>query len=109
MFVLTLDGAALKQNKQCPGSTFSSSIFCRLNKHRASAASQDSGTGAVAKSEDFETSRRGSSGDEGERVRRKRVQIHSLKEIPTANDGSYNSPDVQFILEVKRSNAKVFT
>lgn len=86
-------------------------ICLRLNKLRPSAASQDSGTGTTAKSsrDGFDTSRRGSSGDESdERLRRKRIQIHSLKEIPNSNDGSYNSPDVQFILEVKRSNAKVF-
>lgn len=78
-----------------------------MNKHRSSAAAQDpSGTGAIAKSGgDFEIPRRGSSGDESERLRKKRVQIHSLKEIPA--DGNYNSPDVQFILEVKRSNIKV--
>lgn len=42
---------------------------------------------------------------------RKRVQIQTLKEVPTSSsptgDGNYNSPDVQFILEVKRSNIKV--
>lgn len=86
-----------------------SKLVFRLNKIRSSATSQDSGTGAIAKSsgDDFDTSRRGSSGDEGERLRRKRIQIHSLKEIPSTGDNSYNSPDVQFILEVKRSNARV--
>nr|CAH0112438.1 unnamed protein product [Daphnia galeata] len=87
-------------------SSISGSAFSRLNKHRSSAAAQEpSGTGAIAKSSgDFELPRRGSSGDESERLRRKRVQIHSLKEVPA--DSNYNSPDVQFILEVKRSNIK---
>ncbi|XP_046633192.1 trichohyalin-like isoform X2 [Daphnia pulicaria] len=87
-------------------SSISASAFSRLNKHRSSATAQDpSGTGAIAKSGgDYEIPRRGSSGDESERLRKKRVQIHSLKEVPA--DSNYNSPDVQFILEVKRSNIK---
>ncbi|XP_032785045.2 myosin-11 isoform X1 [Daphnia magna] len=91
------------------GSIYSSiagSAFSRLTKHRSSAALQDpSGASAIAKSSgEFEPSRRGSSGDESEKLRKKRVQIHSLKEVPS--DSNYNSPDVQFILEVKRSNIK---
>lgn len=94
------------------GSIYSSiagSAFSRLTKHRSSAALQDpSGASAIAKSSgEFEPSRRGSSGDESEKLRKKRVQIHSLKEVPS--DSNYNSPDVQFILEVKRSNIKVQT
>ncbi|XP_059351454.1 trichohyalin-like isoform X3 [Daphnia carinata] len=87
-------------------SSISGSAFSRLTKHRSSATLQDaSGSGAMAKgSGEFESSRRGSSGDESEKLRKKRVQIHSLKEVPS--DTNYNSPDVQFILEVKRSNIK---
>lgn len=51
-----------------------------------------------------------SAGDDAETLRKKRVQIHSMREVPpsSADAGAdYNSPDVQFILEVKRSNAKV--
>lgn len=49
----------------------------------------------------------GETNSENESSSGKRVQIHSLKEISNSNETNFNSPDVQFILEVKRSNVKV--
>ena len=38
---------------------------------------------------------------DGEKLRRRKAQIQSIKEVSTGTD--FTSPDVQFILEVKRS------
>lgn len=83
----------------------------RISKYRPSAVSSDQ-TASGSKTD--ETSRRDSTGaeaSENERLRKKRIQIHTLKEVPSNASGggetNYNSPDVQFILEVKRSNKKV--
>ena len=65
--------------------------ICRLSKFRGN-VSQDSGASADGESES---------------LRKKRVQIHSMREVGASSDADYNSPDVQFILEVKRSNVKV--
>ena len=80
----------------------------RLSKFRTTAVSQDLGA-SDAKAAGDETARRGSYGEinEEEKLRRKRVQVHSLREVSSSIDGAYSSPDVEFILEVKRSNAKV--
>ena len=85
----------------------------RISKYRPSAVSSDQ-TASGSKTDDNETSRRDSTGaeaSENERLRKKRIQIHTLKEVPSNASGggetNYNSPDVQFILEVKRSNKKV--
>lgn len=77
-------------------------FWFRLSKLRGASVSQGSSAASSTSSGDDAAS--------AEALRRKRVQIHSLREIPTTSSDAgadYNSPDVQFILEVKRSNAKV--
>jgi len=79
--------------------------FFRLSKYRPSAVPDQ--TASRSKTDDSDVARRDSTGsDPNDRLRKDR--IHGLKEISSTSSGdtNYSSPDVQFILEVKRSNIK---
>ena len=105
-----------KINPSCLYRRVTHSGINRLSKFRPAVSSpgQDAavGTSSAGKNESTTTSSEAAATTARpaatEAERRKRVQIHSLKEVSSpSGDGNYNSPDVQFILEVKRSNVKV--